>query len=703
MCTRWEHRIKTSKKFSNKWITGSGSVSKDSVKKHVGADQHLDAIKLEQKSKMGAVMYQQVVVESSPIARGFQKLAEKDHRNMRIKFNSAYYLAKKERPFSDYKNLLDLQLKNDVPKFGTSYTHERAAANFTDYIANAEKNNLSKALSKARYYSVLNDGSTDTGVNEQELVYLLFLNEGTPTVKFLSIETPKTGDAAGIYESIKTSFARIGIMNFTDQLVGFNADCASVNMGKKKGVGTLIKQTAPWIEIVHCFNHRVELAIKDAFKGIKAFTDIDQFLLKLYYLYQKSPKRLRGLRNFAEALEESVPKPNKACGTRWIDHKYSAMKNVLDNYGIYIAHIEELCITDSQPEKRAELEGYLKRWKEASIPFNMAIYLDILSPIRRLALSMQAELHDPVKQIRRVKDFMLIMGKLKVFILDTLDGTSDIMTHHKHFTNEVIHVDGRYHYQNVDLKHYNRVINSAENGYLDVIVCIADSMEQRFLSVLKSSLFKNLVALLDVSTWPKTVDSASNFGDLPICEIVEEFEQLLAKNHCDTAEIANEWARLQSFINPIVCNNPKEYYLDIWKRVFTSSVIKEECGNILHVFEILLCTPFTIAKVERGFSRMSRVKSDFRSHLSRSRLDACLRISDEGTCIADFDPNPAIELWFKEKTRRLGSKQHVYPKKRAVVAGCSKDRDAVVDLATLCISDLEGSSEDEDEPSDDIL
>ena len=77
-------------------------------------------------------------------------------------------------------------------------THERAEENFTDYIENVEKNNLSKALSKATYYFVLNDGSTDTGVNEQELVNLLFLNEGTPTVKCSSIETPKTGDAAGL-------------------------------------------------------------------------------------------------------------------------------------------------------------------------------------------------------------------------------------------------------------------------------------------------------------------------------------------------------------------------------------------------------------------------------------------------------------------------------------------------------------------------
>ena len=77
--------------------------------------------------------------------------------------------------------------------------------------------------------------------------------------------------------------------------------------------------------------------MKDAFQD-SAFAKIDEMLLKLHYLYKKSPKRLRELKIFSEAMEHVVPKPNKACATRWIKHKYRAMENILTNYGVFMAN-----------------------------------------------------------------------------------------------------------------------------------------------------------------------------------------------------------------------------------------------------------------------------------------------------------------------------------------------------------------------------
>ena len=48
--------------------------------------------------------------------------------------------------------------------------------------------------------------------------------------------------------------------------------------------------------------------------------------MRAFYLYQKSPKRLSELRELSEAYDKTVPKPSKATGTRWIDHKYRAME-----------------------------------------------------------------------------------------------------------------------------------------------------------------------------------------------------------------------------------------------------------------------------------------------------------------------------------------------------------------------------------------
>ena len=65
---------------------------------------------------------------------------------------------------------------------------------------------------------------------------------------------------------------------------------------------------------------------------------------------------------------------------------------------------------------------------------------------------------------------------------------------------------------------------------------------------------------------------------------------------------------------------------------------------------------------------MARVKSDFRSQLSRSRLSACFRISEEGKSIDEYNPDAAIELWYTEKVRRLDLRHINTPKEKPLKA-----------------------------------
>ena len=66
-------------------------------------------------------------------------------------------------------------------------------------------------------------------------------------------------------------------------LVGCGSDGASVNVSGQNGMRG--KDSLPW-----CYTHQLELACKDAFSS-KLFHDIDSMLLRLYYLYEKSPKK----------------------------------------------------------------------------------------------------------------------------------------------------------------------------------------------------------------------------------------------------------------------------------------------------------------------------------------------------------------------------------------------------------------------------
>ena len=45
----------------------------------------------------------------------------------------------------------------------------------------------------------------------------------------------------------------------------------------------------------------------------------------------------------------------------------------------------------------------------------IVIYIDILSPIRRVNVGMQQKIYDPVKVIHSIKEFTWIMAKLIIF------------------------------------------------------------------------------------------------------------------------------------------------------------------------------------------------------------------------------------------------------------------------------------------------
>ena len=244
-----------------------------------------------------------------------------------------------------------MHAKNRIENFGSSYGNTDASAYFGDYIGKVLQEDLKKLISKSNYYLVLSDSSTDSSLTEQETIYILFIGGGIPALKYFSIESVKVADSVGLEEFLEKAFLQFGFKNYYDKLVGLNLDGASVNRGRMNGLGKLVRDEAPWVEIVHFFNHRLELAIKDAFTTAKFYHNTDEMLTKLCYLYHKSPKRLQQLRELNDAYEKSIPKPTKAYGAPWVDFKFQAMERILGNYEPYITHLEQLAHSNSQPKK----------------------------------------------------------------------------------------------------------------------------------------------------------------------------------------------------------------------------------------------------------------------------------------------------------------------------------------------------------------
>lgn len=65
---------------------------------------------------------------------------------------------------------------------------------------------------------------------------------------------------------------------------------------------TQFKKDSPYIVSSSCNCHCLKLAIKDS-AGARLLGDIKEYLMKLYYLYNKSCKKLRALENLIKNLK----------------------------------------------------------------------------------------------------------------------------------------------------------------------------------------------------------------------------------------------------------------------------------------------------------------------------------------------------------------------------------------------------------------
>ena len=165
------------------------------------------------------------------------------------------------------------------------------------------------------------------------------------------------------------------------KLFALNVDDASVNTGIHRRLDIKVKEDVPWLMLVHCFNHHLELTVKDNFNIGTFFDEIDVMLRKIYYLTKIVLKDYLSSRNL-EAYLTKLQKPSKSTGMRWIAHKVRSMEIIVANCSIFMTHIESLSQTDSEALKPAEIEGLAKKWFQGKYLMHLAMFLDILTPIK---------------------------------------------------------------------------------------------------------------------------------------------------------------------------------------------------------------------------------------------------------------------------------------------------------------------------------
>ena len=617
----------------------------------------------------------------APIARALMQLDEREKVRMKHKFEICYVLAREGIAFLMYPIFHALAERQGV-ELGSLYKTPDSARLFTHFIAESQRERfrLSLSTSNTPFFSFLLDGSTDAGNIEQELVFMLFCykddnaKEIRSCTRYIATVNPTRANAEGLIASLSTALTCLGI-TLDDKrsvlkaegrpaLIGGGSDGASVNIGVHKGLKAPLQSMYPWLFWSWCFSHRLELACKDACTS-SLFTNINEMLLRLFYLYHKSSKKSRELASIAEDLKEvfQLPKggnvPVRCQGTRWIGHKRKALQQIVDSFGAYITHLGALAAdSGTKPDDRARITGYLRKWSQGKMLVGCAMYIDVLKAPALLSLCLQKDGVDIIyciEQILKSADALDSLAKQ-----DPKQWPSV-----KLVLSRISEEGEEKSYKGGTITHYSdSTVTTCSTQALADLKHLSSSLKER-LAWSDMQLLRSILVFLDTCSWASRAKRRRADGSDSEQEEDEEDdkaeiraaaeyissifrEPLEAKNAC-LASLNDEVDEVVDFCRKYL--DVLEDYTKVWYKLHITPDARN-WPNVLLLSQLLFSLPFTNSIVERAFSTMKVVKTNRRTSLLTSTLDNLMEINVEGPTPENFNADGAVQLWWLDCTRR---------------------------------------------------
>uniref|UniRef100_A0A3P9KAD0 DUF4371 domain-containing protein n=1 Tax=Oryzias latipes TaxID=8090 RepID=A0A3P9KAD0_ORYLA len=284
-------------------------------------------------------------------------------------FGTAYYVAKYNKPFTDFESLIDRQETNAI-NMGRVLHSKTVCVDIVDHVASQMKKEImTKIIQNRSKITVLADESTNVGNKSMLIVFVKASVDGAmePTAFPLDLVDLDSLCAAHIKEKLINCLLKNGftMQLLQELLIGFCSDGASVMLGVKSGVGKLLKDDFPSIVLWHCLNHRLELAVDQALDKTGGTKDFQAFLDSLYSLYSQSPKNMRELSEIGRVFS-----------VRWVASSWRAVNAVWQSYSALAQHFQKF-------------SGLLSKLYTVHFLKSLALMLDVLTELKNLSEILQ--------------------------------------------------------------------------------------------------------------------------------------------------------------------------------------------------------------------------------------------------------------------------------------------------------------------------
>ena len=445
-------------------------------------------------------------------------------------------------------------------------------------------------------------------------------------------------------------------------------------MGSKGGIAAKVKVDVPHLVEIHCFPHRLELALLSMQRDCQLVNKVYEILHLVWKTYHYSPKSKRELKALGTELGIDVCQPSRVKGSRWLPHVTRALEVLIkpvkdadlskdeSQYAAVLQHMEHLASSSPKAEIKGRAVNVARTMKDVNFVVFCHFLADVFQILSKMSIHFQrndlilpsalAIIRETTENINRLSKRPVLGGKMESILASLGKQAEDSPQFQGISLNKSI-APGRRTLSGSSPDPVQRNIEQA------VDLCLK-GLEERFGPLLQNKSSEKTANVAQVisdflvfnhDAWPSNMQDLVDFGQAAIDRLVDWFRTPLTSSGCVFAAIPSQWLSMKVLVHT---QFREKAYSDLWAILLTKAPYKDDLKDVLYLVEILLVLPLSAAQCERAISAQNRIKNCHRASLASHTTEDLIRISAEGPPLREFDPTAAVATWFAsaKKPRR---------------------------------------------------
>ncbi|KAL9685702.1 hypothetical protein QQ045_023153 [Rhodiola kirilowii] len=511
-----------------------------------------------------------------------------------------------------------------------------------DIIATKIRNKIRQEIGDAKF-CILVDESLDVSQKEQMAIILRFVDEdGFLQERYFEIVSVAATTSANLKKHIcdVLSTNKLQVQNIRGQ--GY--DGASNMRGQFHGLKTLFLHACPYAYYVHCFAHRLQLALNACAKDVPDMQLFFQMLSSIVAFVGSSSKRTNLLKDIQEAeITESLADGDLETGkglnqvrslkragtTRW--GSYFASVNTLVHVFKEVTQLLQSMMTDKEltGSIRGDAKGFLKALRAFEFLFCLVLTNKIMGITYLLCQALQKQSQDIVNAMNLVSSTKALLQALRDDGWDSF--YQSVQQFGEHHGLEMPNMDAAYSMGTGRGCQQHDVVTNEHYYHFDIFNVIIDVQ----LMELHDRFTEQTIELLTLSSALDPKNQFKKFDMEKICRLAEKFYP----EDFDASEVRALMIQLEHYKHQVVFDKDFQKLSSLAQ--LCRRLVEADLANLFplvdRLIRLVLTLPVSTATTERAFSAMKIIKTRLRNKMEDGYLSGCMMLHIEKEYVDDID------------------------------------------------------------------